>query len=321
MKFVELKNNLQSSIENVYLVRGKDAYLRMKTEDMIVKSAVRDFLDFNVIKYTDDSVAMENVLTACMSMPMMSDKKVVVLRDVVFKNEKDIQALVGYVKKPMQSTVLVIVDGNNANCYKDIAKYAELVDCGYLDQPMVQKVVLAELNKQQTRINADALSTLMAYCNLDLMRIMSEVNKLCNYAGVGGVINVQDVQNLVHKDVEYSVFEVTNAVAKKNGKQAMAIIAGLLQNKEQPNVILMLIQSHIRRMFFAVTSKMTNKEIADALGVKEYAIKISRESASRFSPAKLKAILDLGGELDYKIKAGQMSAENALYFFVNNITA
>lgn len=321
MKFVELKSELQSGLDNIYLIRGKDAYLRMKAEDMIVNAVVKDFADFNIIKYTDDTATMEMVLTACMSMPIMTDKKAVVIRDIVFKNDKDIQALIKYAKNPMQSTVLVIVDSNNANCYKDIVKLAELVDCGYMDVPMVQKVVVSYLSKQNTKINTDAIDSLIMYCNLDLMRIMGEVNKLCNYVGEGNVITKQDVETLVHKDIEYSVFEVSDAVSKKDGKRAMKIVSELLQNKEQPQTILMMIQSNIRRMFYAITSKMTNKEIADMLNVKEYAIKIARETASRFSPAKLKAILDLGGELDYKIKSGQMSGENALYFYVNNITA
>ena len=321
MKFVELKNELQNNLQNVYIVRGKDAYLRMKAEEMIVKAVVKDFADFNIIKYTDDTTTMESVLTACMSMPIMVERKAVVLRDIVFKNDKDIQALLKYVKNPMSSTVLVIVDGESNNCYKDIVKVAELVDCGYMDSAMVQKVVVSYISKQNVQINMEALNTLLMYCNLDLMRIMSEVNKLCNYVGEGSAITVKDVELLVHKDVEYSVFEVSDAVSKKDGKRAMKVINQLLQNKEQPQTILMMIQSNIRRMFYAMTTKMTNKEIADKLNVKEYAIKIARDTGSRFSPAKLKAILDLGGELDYKIKSGQMSGENALYFYVNNITA
>ena len=40
----------------------------------------------------------------------------------------------------------------------------------------------------------------------------------------------------------------------------------------------------------------------------------------RFSPVKLKNILDFGGDLDYKIKSGDISAENALYYFITNIS-
>ena len=53
---------------------------------------------------------------------------------------------------------------------------------------------------------------------------------------------------------------------------------------------------------------------------KEYAIKIAKEMGKRFSPVKLKNILDFGGDLDYKIKSGDISAENALFYFITNIT-
>ena len=320
IKFQELKKSLQNTLAPIYIIRGKDAFLREKAEEMIVNAAVETMLELNTVRYTDETADIESILTACQSMPMMSDKKAVVLRDIVFKNTKDIQVIEEYCKSPVNTTCLIIVDSSSSSCYKGVLKFAELIDCAPLDTSMIQRIVVTQLSKQTVSIDIQALNLLLAYCNMDLMRITSESNKLAMYVGSGGAITTKDVENMVTKDVEYSIFELGDAVSKKDAKKAINIIKVLLLHKEQPQILMMMIQSSFRRMFYTVISKMTNKEIADYLGIKEYAVKISRETAGRFSPARLKNILDFGAELDYKVKSGQMNAENALYFYVTNIT-
>jgi len=320
MKFQDLKVSLQNGVLPVYLIQGKDAFLRNKAEEMIVNTAVPTLKDINVIIFNDENANIENIMTSGLSLPMMTDKKCIVLRDVILKAEKDIAVLLGLCKNPTPSTCLIIVDSNNNACYKEIAKYAMIVDCATLDAPMVQKIVINILSKFKVSIDITALNTLLAYCNLDLMRITNEAVKLASYVGENGIIKVDDVELLVHKDVEFSIFELGNAVSKGDGKKAINIITLLLEKKEQPQTLMMMIQSNFRRMFYTVSTKLNNKDIADLLGVKEYSIKVARETARNFTPVKLKSILDLGEELDYKIKAGLMSAENALYFFVTNLT-
>ena len=81
-----------------------------------------------------------------------------------------------------------------------------------------------------------------------------------------------------------------------------------------------MLLSNFRRMFFAAISKDTPATLAQKLGVKEYAIKVAKDLSRRFTPVKLKNILEFGAELDLKIKSGSMNAENALYYFITNIT-
>ena len=318
MKFSELKKSL-STIKSAYLVRGSDAFLRQKATDMIVNASI-SIKDLNMSVFTDENTDMSAILSALKSIPMMDERRVVVLRDIAVKKADELSTLVDYLKKPLSSTVLIIIDSNGSAVYKKLESLCELVDCSPLDNVMLSKLIVSQLATTGVKINNDAAELLIQYCNGDYTRINNEVIKLGNMLNQGEVVTSQMVVDLVHREVEYDVFELSNAIGNKNGKLAMQIINNLLYKKESPLKLLMLIMSNFRRMFYAISTKESNIDIANKLGVKEYSIKIAKQVGAKFTPAQLKRILDLGASLDYKIKSGQMNEKNALIYFVTNIS-
>ena len=320
MKFQELKKALNSGIDRFYIINGKDAFLRTKAQQMIEQKAVPTLQDINITRYNDDNYNLDLILSDLDAMPMMSENRIVVLKDLNLRSSNDVQLIQKKIEKKSLNNILVINDGNGLNWYKSLIKFATVVDCSPLDEFMLQKIALKGFQDNDVSIEAGALSLLIQYCNSDLNRITNEVNKLSNFVGKGGKVTKEVVSNTVHKDLEYNIFELSNAVAKKDSEEALQIVSYLLTQKESAQVLLMMLLSNFRRMFFATISKQTNAEIAQKLGVKEYSIKIAKDLARKFTPVKLKSILDFGGELDYKIKSGAMTAENAIYYFISNIT-
>ena len=321
MKFEELKRSLSQGIDSFYIINGKDGYLRQKAQEMIENKAVPTLKDINITRYNDDNYNLDAILSDLDAMPMMADNRVVVLKDITMRSTSDSAFILKKLEsKQKTNSILIINDGLGQNWFKNLTKYATIVDCSPLDEVMLRKIALKSFQDNQVNISIDALQALIQYCSADLLKINNEVNKLSNYVGQGGMVNKKVIDEIVHKDLEYNIFELSNAVSKQDANTALQIVKYLLTQKESPQVLLMMLLSNFRRMFFAVISKESTAEIANKLGVKEYAIKVAKDIGKRFTPIKLKKILDFGGELDYKIKAGEMNAENALYYFITNIT-
>jgi len=319
MKFQELKKSL-STLQNAYFIKGSDAFLRQKSAEMIVNYAIK-IKDLNLATFDDENTDMSAIISACQSIPMMDEHRVVVLKDIAVKKADDLNPLLNYLKKPLSSTVLVIIDSVGGAVYKKIEPLCEVVDCSPLDTVMLGKLVANQLNTFGVKINSDALEKLVNYCNRDYTRINNEVIKLGNLLDKGEVVTLEVVEQNVHREIEYDIFELSNAVVNKNGKKAMEILEQLLLRKEAPQVLIMMILSNFRRMFYAVSSKESNAVIASKLGIKEFAVKIARETGTRFSLPKLKKALDLGAQLDFQIKSGEMSDKNALYFFITAVVS
>lgn len=314
MKFTELKASLKD-VKSCYYVCGKDSFLRSSSQKLIEKACAPNLPDFNILRFDDENFNRNSFLDGCRSFPMGDNFRVIVVKAKSL-DKQTIEQFVSYLKNPSKTSCIIFIREEKIVAEKDIIANSEFVDCDYLDEQLVLRIIAKEIKEKGCNINVDAVKLLASYCNLNMSKINLEIVKLCAYVGVGGVITRQDIELLVSKDIEYGVFELSNAVLQKDGKKANDILAFMIKNNESPQNMFGLLLSSFRRLFYARTSSLTNAELADVLGVKEYAIKLARNQ--KVSPVKLKNILELGAELDLKIRKGEVTDENALYTFVSN---
>lgn len=307
-----LKKRLSEGLARVYLVSGDDFYLFDKALSMIKSACQITMEDFNVTTFDDESFSLDKLFAATEMLPMIDPKKLVVIKGGKLSEEgkKKMNELLLHIPK---TTCVVVLDYNKN--FEFLKKDFVFVDAGRMDKEMVKKLVVAYLAKIGRTINQDALIALIESCNGYLTRIMNELGKLSFYDSESTVITKPMVEDLVTKELEYSVFELTEALAKKNGDKALK----LLRLMEKDVGVFSLIANQFRRLFYTSISDMMDSELASLLGVKEYAIKKSRELAKGFSKAQLKKISSLLEEMDYSIKSGLISQTNALYLLVFNI--
>ncbi len=308
-----LKNRLKEKIENCYLLEGDDIYLYDKAFSMIKKASKIELEEFNLSKFDDENYTMQAVIDACEILPMGSEYKIVVLKNIIKYSENDKKLLQNYLKNPSKTTILIIYDFyDKLSSLKQIMTF---VDCKRFDKKTSISILLNEFSKRNKQISAEAIESLLDYCNGYLTRAMNEIDKLCYYDVTDPLITKKIVDNLVTKDNEFVIYELTEALGQKNSDKSIKILDSM--SKEQG--LLGLIVNHFRRLFFIATSGLENKDLANLLGVKEYAIAKQRSQTINFSKMQLKKIYSLLEEIDFNIKSGAMLQENALYYLVLSI--
>ena len=73
-------------------------------------------------------------------------------------------------------------------------------------------------------------------------------------------------------------------------------------------------------MFYvAVNPGASDAALGAALGVKEYAVKKTREALFSYKPARLKKIMDIIYKSETAVKTGKMKDTDALYYTVLKI--
>ena len=157
--------------------------------------------------------------------------------------------------------------------------------------------------------------TLIEFTNGYLTKAVNELEKLVYYDTESELITKQMVDDCAIKDNEFVVFELTEALGKKDIDKAINL--SQLLAKEQG--ILALVTNHFRRMFFISISDENDLSLAKELSIKEFAVKKLREQSKNFSKMQLKKIFALLEEIDYKIKSGQMLSENAFNYLIFKI--
>ncbi len=307
-----LKKRLSEGLARVYVVEGDDYYLFDKAFLMIKNACGITLDDFNVNIFDEESFSTDKLFAATELLPIIDEKRLVVIKGGKL-SEGDKKRTTEILLHIPKTTVVVVLDYNKN--FEFLKKDFVLVDANRMDKELVKKLITAYLARISKKIDADAMDELIESCNGYLTRIMNELNKLVCFDLDSENITKESVDKLVNKDIEFSVFELTEALSKKDGDKAIR----LLKLMEKDQGVFALISNQFRRLFYASISDLTNAELAGLLGVKEFAIMKARQLAKGFSKAQLKKICSLLEEMDYAVKSGAMLQTNALYLLVFNI--
>ena len=322
IKFEDLKGCLKQKIGTVYLLSGIDEYLLSSAYKMIVKASELEVEDLNLIKFAEGVIDCNDIVRACETMPVFSNKKIVYLDLRLAKKTelKNVKLLNDYINNANPTTVLIINTGANDDDFGLDKKALELVDCNRLDIKFVEAKVNSVLRAKQKSISQSALKMLIEYCLGDMAKIMVETDKLVSF--IGGRVEIQnsDIEEIVTRSIEYQVFELTEALAKKNSAKVYAILGDMKAKKDEYKMLPALIYAHFRRLFhISLNSGTSNAELAKMLGVKEFAVKMAQAQAKLFSKSALKKINSLCTELDFDLKQSNISMENTVELIVLTI--
>lgn len=320
MKFEDLKNNLRQSVAYGYVLFGVDNFLLNSAYALICKYSGLQMEDLNKIEFKEGIIDCVDVVRALNTMPVFCDKKIVYLDVRMSKQSeiKNVKELETYLNNPCSNSVLVINLGDN-DIKLPKTNLLE-VDCNRLGYNIVSLKIKQLCEKRNCKIDTDSIKLLYDYTLGDLARILSEVEKLCGYVGDKFSIEKIDVQSMVSPSLEYQVFELTDALSKKNSEKVYAILEDMKSKKDEYRMLPAIIFSHFRRLFMVSLNTDTNRlELSKMLGVKEYAVKMTQSQVGLFTKSALKKIIELLNKIDYDLKQSNISLDNALNLIVLQI--
>jgi len=320
VKFIDLRKDLERNIRPAYLISGNDRFLCYTALDTIKKALNISFPDMNEAIMMGDSVTKEDIAQSASVFPFADQYRLVVVNDFTgkAKSKQKQDELLAYLKNPMKESVIVFFCLQSAEALKPYLSLLTHVDCDKLDAETIKPILMAKIKKMGRGISPKALEKLVMFCNNDMARITNELEKLLSYTEED--ISEKDVENLVFQDKEYQVFELAEFIARGEKEKALDLVFTLSGGGKSGFSILTPLYNNYRRALYASINKdKTDDEIASLLGVKAYAIKMLKNQIARFTPKKLKAIVDMLYEADRNIKMGKIKEEVAIKTITLNI--
>ncbi|MBR4800801.1 MAG: DNA polymerase III subunit delta [Clostridia bacterium] len=316
MRYVELENHIQSVLNGgeefapLYIVAGEDDYLKELVLKQFFGALDRDYADFNFSKLASDT-SVDDLKDALDTYPMFDSVRVVAY-EADEKTSEELRAFVEeYVKSPSPTSVLIVsVDGDANKVFKQ--KKATLVDCSRLeDEELVFEINKILAVEPSVPISRDACEELIRRTQGSMARIVSETNKLKAYAT--NTITVADIEEMVVPDIDYQIFELSNALAEKDGDKALEITNLFFANGVRGVTILNLVYDKYRKMLHAELNKdKTNDELGKMLGMKGGAVYYLRKTSSKYSQVRLKKCVDYLHSLQCDVLSGKRLEASAL---------
>ncbi len=341
MKYTELKNSIKEGVQAIYLLEGCDGYFLRGGEEMI-KSACLEMpeLDFSTF---DGAALSGSALTeftaAIKNFPFGSQKRVVKVYEF-YPSEEDYEKYLESTFENMPETSVVIIvnsrgvqggkgkqggkteQGNQGGQRKKAVdlkrkKCVTYVDCNKADEDTVTRWVYITLKKSGVRCSEEAASAVAAYCLCDMSRVEIETKKL---AAMGKPsITLADVDENVYKDADYRIYELTNAIPRKNYSAVCEITADLLRKGVNETVIISSMLTYFRNLYTISCSNESDQSLAETLKMKEYGVKKSRGQATAIGRAALKSHITALYRCASDFKSGLLSPEAALSMALNEI--
>lgn len=316
MKYGELAGHINGvtmgmeKLAPVYLVVGADDYLREQAIKLLCGLVEEDFADFNLSRFSsEDGVA--DAIEALHTYPVFGQYRVVVLTALQKLAEEDKKSLKAYFEEPDETSVLVV------NCDADVAKSlkdkrAQTVDCSTLSEQelAVEIKKLCQIDSA-CGITDGAIAELSKRTQGAMSRVVSEIVKLKSYCE--GDITENDVKDMVAEDFDFQIYELTDAVSKKDGDKAFRVLDTFYKNGVRSMRILNQLYDRYRKMLHAELCKgLNNEDVGVLLSMSGGAVYHLRKVSSTYSQVRLKKSVDCLHALQCDVLSGRRNENTAL---------
>ncbi len=320
MKYIELKASLKQKPKSAYLIFGDDRYLCYDALKKIESSLNFTLSQMNCVTISGESTTAREIIESANLYPFGDEYRLVIVKN--FNPSKDKQAfsvIQDYLNQPLSSTILVFFSPDGSEFFKGM-KNIETIDCSKIDAKTIAAFVKNHLAKLSIGSNDEAIDKLILYCNFDMARVTSELEKLAASVLDTKILTPEIVEKNVTQDREFQVFQLAEFIAKGDGDSANKLIDSIMVKAGMGFTILSPLYNNYRRaLFVSINKDKTNAELATLLSVKEFAIKMLKNQVMVFSAKQLKIIVDMLADYDRKIKVGEMKESVAIKTIVFNI--
>jgi len=193
---------------------------------------------FNHTVFRASDADPSEALRAARTLPMMADRRIVVVKDVQHAPGAFLEALVDYVASPSESTSLVLTAGKFGkaakgqpdwgsrlrNAVKKHGTYVAFDTAGVPPARFLEECAQA----LGCRLEGDAGPLLLALVGSDLGLAARELEKVAIYAGEG-VIRADHVSAACSALAEQDAWAITSAIARADASAALAVLQPLLE--------------------------------------------------------------------------------------------
>lgn len=252
--------------KSVYWLEGEEPFFI----DSVMNYAEKNILpeneaSFNLSVFYGRDADWSAVVNACMRYPMFAEKQVVLVKEA--QHLKDIEKLEHYINKPLASTILVIgykekkLDARTRFA-KLVKEKGELLSTKKLYDNQLPEWTESYIKSAGLSIDSRALALLTDYIGNDLSRMSNEIDKLCINLGGRNRITESDIEEYTGISKEFNVFELQEAIARKDLPKAIRIINYFGSNPKVGPVQLIL--PTLYGYFSKIYSLFSKKDISEA---------------------------------------------------------
>lgn len=299
--------------KRVYLLSGEEVYLVKKYFDAIKKAVVDPATEMMNYNYFAGKADVDNIISACDTLPFMSENRLVAVKDSkLFEagRKDDSEKLKDYIQNIPESTVLCFVEDKadkRSGLYKEIKKYGCCAEFSFLkDRELIGWVC----DEGKGRIKSDVAEYLIKCVGTAMESLEGEIDKLLNYLPQGEPVTRQVIDSICTKSPETNVFDMVEAIGKKQPARALEIYNNMLRMKQSPFYVLKMTARQFKLILeckYLHGKGLSEAEISERLSLRNFVVRGCLSQAKNFKTRVLVEALKDCAKCDMDFKSGKIS--------------
>ncbi|HPJ23710.1 MAG TPA: DNA polymerase III subunit delta [Bacillota bacterium] len=314
---------------NCILIHGNDNYAIKKNIEEIL--GISEILEEDTEYYDYEEEGLEGALQSAMTLPFLSEKKAVILKNCSFLTEQGSisseasEALKNYCSFVNPTTIFMMTSNNEKldlrkNLVKHLTKNIETRTCNSkANTDSIYKYIQTEVERNGLTIDYLALTQFVNRIGNDSDILENELAKLITYALDKKRITSDMVYDIVSRDLESNIYELVNAYLAKDLSKAMEIYNDLKSLKIDPIWMLSAITNKFQEILYTkelLKMKYKNEDIMKYFNASKGRVYYMVQNARNVEDDQLMKLLSRSENLDYQIKSGQIEKDLGIELFL-----
>jgi len=304
-----------SDLKPVYLIHGPEELLLDQAVERLKQrlSALAD-LDFNLDVFDGDSAQPEDVVAAANTLPFMSERRLVILRKADRMTADGLGVLADYTADPNPETTLVLVASKiarNLRVFKAVDALGGVAEYKAPAKRDYAHTVVTMFAEKGKTVGLDAAEVLVRAVGYDLRRLSVEIEKVISFTGDEITLSRDEIEQVMSTTAPTSVFDFLDALGSRDCRDAMRVLAALLDEGESVHGVHAMSVRHVRNLLSARALLERDEEgsatalISREVGVREWQARNLVTQARRFDSAELVDALLSAAESEAKMKTSR----------------
>lgn len=332
----------------VILFLGPDAWERERCRKELFAAILRpEEIESGLSRHDLDTATLAEVLDDARALSLFAPVRVIhalgaeaaLPRGRAGKDEESLafQALEEYLKQPTEGATVLLESGRYEFDNEDKTKvdrvrkfYAAVpwvVEFPRFTEAAAQNLVKQLAAAQGLKIAPAQVEFLVETLGADASRIAAELEKLALFLGPDGVVTDEHIDALVTDAKATTIFRLVAAIGEGNRTEALAFLDTLIRQNEYLPLALTFLSAQFR---MALTARELNLRTAQQvqshcqrIGVAMWRSRAEQvlDTATRFSPARLKRALRLIAYADRALRDARPDDRVVMENFVLRLTA
>jgi DNA polymerase-3 subunit delta len=298
---------------------GEEPYFIDTISDLIEDTVLEEqYQEFNKIVVYGRDVDARTIMNQAKSYPMSGNYQVLIVKEA--QDVKDIEIIEPYVLNPLDSTILVLnykykkID-RRKSFTRLVEKKGVLFESKKLFENTIPDWIIKYLAQKNYSITPKACQMIADYLGNDLQKVRNELEKLMISQPPGTKISEDAVERNIGISKDFNVFELQNALGKKDNRSAYRIAMHFGANsKENPLLmtVVILYNYYVKLLKCHYTTDKTRNNLASVLGVNPFFVNDYTNAVKNYPVPKIVQNISILREYDLKAKGmGAVSTDDS----------